>query len=369
MNAITKYILGFFALTLSLFFSWYFFSVIVYVLVAAVISFIGKPIIDLLGKIRLRGHHLSNTLKAVITVVCLWSLFVLFFSTIIPLVVSEFQNLGNVSITNTVAQLETPISDAGNLLKEYGIVDTGENVNEYITKELSDILNIASFKNWFGTVAGTMTNIFVTLFSVTFISFFFLKDSGLFSGMIMAIIPSKYEEQARNALDSTQKLLVRYFVGLLLEVFGVMSLNTLGLTVIGLNFSNAIVIGLVAGILNVIPYIGPLIGICFGLILGVVLHLDVAFYNEMLPMLAYMAIVMMITQLIDNLVFQPFIYGNSVHAHPLEIFLVILMAGSLAGIPGMILAIPAYTVLRVVLKEFFHKYKLVKKLTHSLDEE
>ena len=124
-----------------------------------------------------------------------------------------------------------------------------------------------------------------------------------------------------------------------------------------------------AGVLNVIPYIGPLIGICFGLTLGVVLHLDVAFYSEMLPMLAYMAIVMMITQLIDNLVFQPFIYGNSVHAHPLEIFLVILMAGSLAGIPGMILAIPAYTVLRVVLKEFFHKYKLVKKLTHSLDEE
>ena len=77
---------------------------------------------------------------------------------------------------------------------------------------------------------------------------------------------------------------------------------------------------------------------------------------------------MSITQLIDNVVFQPYIYGNSVYAHPLEIFLVILMAGSLAGIPGMILAIPSYTVIRVILKEFFNKYKLVKKLTQSLNE-
>ena len=88
----------------------------------------------------------------------------------------------------------------------------------------------------------------------------------------------------------------------------------------------------------------------------------------MLPLLIYMTIVMLLTQLVDNVVFQPFIYGNSVHAHPLEIFLVILMAGSLAGIPGMILAIPSYTVLRVILKEFFNKYKLVKKLTQSLSE-
>ncbi|MCC8172941.1 MAG: AI-2E family transporter, partial [Odoribacter sp.] len=73
--------------------------------------------------------------------------------------------------------------------------------------------------------------------------------------------------------------------------------------------------------------------------------------------------------LIDNFVFQPFIFCNSAYAHPLEIFLVILMAGSLAGIPGMIFAIPTYTVIRVILREFFSKYKLVKKITQSLDEQ
>ena len=311
---------------------------------------------------------LPDGLKAGITVICLWGLFILFFSTIIPLAIREFQSLGNVSVSNIVSELESPIEDAGHFMKHYGLMDEDQDVDAYVTDLLSKVFNVGQLKTWFGTVAGTMTDIFVALFSITFILFFFLKDSRLFSGMVMAVLPSRFEEQARNALDSIQKLLVRYFVGLLLEVLGVMALNTIGLTIVGLGFSNAVVIGLVTGVLNVIPYIGPMIGVFFGLAVGVVLNLGLDFYDQMLPLLIYMTIAMLLTQLIDNVVFQPFIYGSSVHAHPLEIFLVILMAGSMAGILGMILAIPSYTVLRVVLKEFFNKYKLVKKLTQSLNE-
>lgn len=368
MNTYTKYALGMLALLVAVFFSWYFFSIIVYVLVAAVISFIGRPIIDLLGRVRVRGHELPGSLKAAITVIALWVLFVLFFTSVIPLAVREFQSLENASISNIVGELQLPIDDAGNYLKEHGILDKNEDLQLSITDALGEAMNVARLKTWFGTLAGTMSSIFVALFSITFILFFFLKDSHLFAGMVMAVVPSRYEEQARNALDSIRKLLVRYFVGLLLEVIGVMLLNTLGLSIVGLSFNHAVVIGLVAGVLNVIPYIGPLIGIVFGLAVGVFLNLNMEFYSQMLPLLVYIIIVMSLTQLVDNLVFQPLIYGSSVHAHPLEIFLVILMAGSLAGIPGMILAIPAYTVLRVILKEFFNKYKLVKKLTQSLGE-
>lgn len=368
MNTFTKYFLGFTALVVVVFFSWYFFKIIVYVLVAAVISFIGKPIIDLLGKVEIKGHQLPRAIKSAITLICLWALFILFFSTIIPLAIREFQSLGNVNVTSIVNELETPIDDAGRFLKHYGLLDEDEDVQAYITDSLGSLVNVAKVKTLFGTVAGTLSDLFVALFSITFISFFFLKDSRLFSGMVLAIIPYRYEEQARNALESIQKLLIRYFVGLLLEVLGVMTLNTIGLSIVGLGFSNAIVIGLITGVLNVIPYIGPLIGVIFSLAVGVVLHLDMDFYHQLLPLLVYMTIALLLTQLIDNVVFQPFIYGNSVHAHPLEIFLVILMAGSIAGIPGMILAIPSYTVLRVILKEFFNKYKLVKKLTQSLSE-
>ena len=258
------------------------------------------------------------------------------------------------------------MQDVGRFLKDYGIMHSDEDVNQYITDQLGEWLKGGRLRNWFGSVVGTVSDIFVALFSISFITFFFLKDNRLFSGMVLATLPERYKEQGNNALESIEKLLVRYFVGLLLEVLGVMTLNVLGLSILGLGFGNAVVIGLMAGILNVIPYIGPLIGTVFGLMTGVLLNLDMEFYGEMLPLLLGMAGVMLFTQLMDNIIFQPLIYGNSVHAHPLEIFLVLLMAGSMAGIPGMILGIPVYTVVRVILKEFFNKYELVKKLTHSL---
>lgn len=366
MNNLGKYFLGLVVLVIIGTLCWYFSSIIAYILIAAVISFIGKPIISLLGKIEIRGWKLPNAIKAGLTLLILWAAFVFFFVTIIPLVSNEFQYLSNTSVEQIIMKLETPLNDIGNALKHYGIVDQDEDVKQYITDNLVSLVSGTRIKSLFSIVAGTISGIFVALFSVTFISFFFLKDSHLFNGMVLALLPIRFEESGRNALDSIQRLLVRYFGGLLLEVLGIMVLNTTGLCIVGLSFSNAIVVGLVSGVLNVIPYIGPLIGIIFGMVVGVVVNIDLPFYTEVVPVLFYMVVAMLMTQLIDNVVFQPFIYGNSVHAHPLEIFLVILLAGSIAGIPGMILAIPSYTVLRVILREFFNKYKLVKKLTQSL---
>ena len=90
--------------------------------------------------------------------------------------------------------------------------------------------------------------------------------------------------------------------------------------------------------------------------------------SHTLPLLGFMIIVFGSVQIIDNILFQPLIYSSSVKAHPLEIFLVILAAASLAGILGMILAIPVYTILRVIAKEFFDNMKIVKKLTENLKE-
>ncbi|WP_368318187.1 AI-2E family transporter, partial [Odoribacter splanchnicus] len=151
MNSVTKYVLGIVALAGAIFFSWYFFSVIVYILVAAVISFIGRPIIDLLGRVKIRGYRLPDGLKAGITVICLWGLFILFFSTIIPLAIREFQSLGNVSVSNIVSELESPIEDAGHFMKHYGLMDEDQDVDAYVTDLLSKVFNVGQLKTWFGT--------------------------------------------------------------------------------------------------------------------------------------------------------------------------------------------------------------------------
>ena len=369
MNNIGKYCLGGFALAVVGFLCWYFSSIIAYIFIAVIISFLGRPVMNCLERLEIKGYHIPGGLRAAIALICIWVVFILFFYTVIPLVSQEFQSLSDISITNIVNKLEDPLADLEQGLKRFGILESDQDVKEYIVTNLKSVVDVTQIQNIFGSLAGTISSIFIALFSVTFMAFFFLKDSKLFYRMLLTIVPTRYGEGVGNALDSIQKLLMRYFIGITFEVLIVMGLNILGLTIVGLPFNNAVLIGLITGITNVIPYIGPLIGAAFGLSVGIATNVDVDFYTVVFPLLIYMSIVFIITQLIDNVVLQPLIYGNSVHAHPMEIFLVILIAGNLAGIPGMILAIPGYTVLRVILREFFNKYKLVKSLTKGLEDE
>ena len=152
-------------------------------------------------------------------------------------------------------------------------------------------------------------------------------------------------------------------IGMLFQMLGVMVISTLGFTVIGLGFSHAVVVGVFAGLINVIPYIGPWIGALFGLVVALSSNLDASFTAVTLPLMVMIVIVVMVVQFIDNMIFQTIIYSNSIKAHPLEIFFVTMIAGTLAGIPGMILGIPAYTVLRVIASEFLSEFKVIKSLT------
>jgi predicted PurR-regulated permease PerM len=148
----------------------------------------------------------------------------------------------------------------------------------------------------------------------------------------------------------------------------VMLLVTIGLSIVGIEFQHAVVIGLFCGMFNIIPYLGPWMGAAVGLLIGAALNMGTDFMNHTLPLLGWMLLVFGTVQILDNILFQPIIYSSSVKAHPLEIFLVILAAGSLAGILGMILAIPVYTILRVIAKEFFDNMKIIKKLTENLKD-
>ncbi len=263
--------------------------------------------------------------------------------------------------------LQEPIDKIETLFVKYNIdSNNNQSMDQYLTEKFMSVLNVSVLSNFFGSIAGILGNIFIAAFSISFITFFFLKDKGLLSDGILLFVPDKYLVKTEHMLMSIKKLLTRYFIGIIIQISGIITLVSIGLTIIGVDFSDALVIGLVVGLFNIIPYLGPVIGAILGLVLGLATNLDLAFYSELLPLLGYMSIVFIIVQVIDNVVFQPFIYSSSVNAHPLEIFLVIIMAGSLFGITGMILAIPSYTILRVIAKEFFNNLKVVKKLTEKI---
>ncbi len=150
----------------------------------------------------------------------------------------------------------------------------------------------------------------------------------------------------------------------MLELLGVMSLIAIGLWIFGIE--NALLIGFFGGIMNIIPYIGPIIGSTIGIILGLTGVLVSGTFNELLPVFFKLAGIFLVVNFIDNNILAPLIYSKSVKSHPLEIFFVIIMGGSLAGLLGMLLAVPVYTILRVIAREFFQQFRIVKKLTDTI---
>lgn len=224
---------------------------------------------------------------------------------------------------------------------------------------------------FFTSVVGTLGSFVVGLMSVLFIAFFFLREQGLFNTMISGVVPDKHERKVIQAINESSALLIRYFIGVLGQITIITIFVTVALSILGVK--NALLIGFFAALMNIIPYIGPIIGAIFAAVITVSSNLGMPFYpveglNEptMLPLLIKVFAVFATMQLMDNFILQPNIFSKSVKAHPLEIFLIVLIGANIGGILGMVLAIPAYTVVRVIAKVFLSEFKVVQSLTKGL---
>lgn len=367
MNGKIKYLFIAIGVIIVLSILWFFKSIITYILISAVLSIVGKPLVDFLNRIHIKKIRLPKAISALVTLVVLWTILLMFFKFFVPLVVNQASELSTIDADTITSKFQEPLQKINTLIEQYKVPGTDfKTVEDYISEKAISFINGTFIANFFSSIIGIMGNLFIAAFSISFITFFFLKDQSLFYEGIMLFVPEKYTLNFQHVLDSIKKLLTRYFIGIIIEVLGVITLVTIGLTIIGINFQSAIVIGLVVGMFNVIPYVGPLIGSSIGIIIGFATHLNLDFYSELFPLLIYMAIVFSLVQVVDNVLFQPFIYSSSVNAHPLEIFLVIMISASLAGVIGMILAVPGYTIIRVFAKEFFNQFKVVKKLTEKI---
>ena len=361
--------LGGLALILALCFL--FKNVLVYIITAFVVSLIGRPIMHLLRKIRIKKHSLPDWLLAVLTITLILAFLAMIVTQMIPLVSSIIKDAS--AIQNSSYFESNPIDKLNVwLIGLFPNLGRDFDITAVLLTNLKDVVDFGKVSGIVGSVASMVTSTFVALFSVVFISFFFLKDDTLFERIICALVPDRHEANVGKTLNDIKQLLSRYFAGLVIEMLGVAVIDFLGLWLIArLNFSYAIGIAFIAGLLNVIPYVGPLIGEFIGVVFGIVLKLgtgaglDVNIWIFALIILA----IMLTAQLIDNFIYQPLIYSTSIKAHPLEIFIVLLMAGHIGGAVGMLVAIPAYTVVRVVAIRFFYRYKAIQRLIPDLSEE
>jgi predicted PurR-regulated permease PerM len=330
----------------------------------------GRPLVDLFCRIRIRRWSFPRAISALFTLIIIWGLIILFFVIFVPLVTRQINYFSTIDSERIVQIVAGPINKVENLFRAINKdIPKDLTIQDYIVKKVADVLNINMIQSFIGSLIGILGNVMIAIFSITFITFFFLKDQRLFFESILMWVPDKYVDNVTRALFSVKTLLTRYFIGIVIQSTCIMILVTIGMTIAGIDFQQALLMGLIIGVLNVIPYAGPWIGLAIAITMGVASHINQDFEKVVIPLVTYMIIVEVITHVIDNIVFQPVIFSNSVRAHPLEIFIVVLAAGFAAGIPGMILGIPAYTVLRVFAREFFYNFKAVQKITSSLSGE
>ena len=370
MNTTLRNILIIVGLALLVYLFWYFRNIIAYILAAGVISLIGRPVVDLLNGIRLWKFRFPRALSSLLTLLLLYGLLALFFIIFIPLVTSQIDALSGFDASSIVQGLRDQLDKLDLAIRKvYKGMPADKTLYDIAVTTISTILNPASISDFAGNIVTVLRKMIVAFVAITFLAFFFLKDEGLFKETIMVMVPDQYEKRIRNVLHSIKMLLIRYFIGIILQSSIVLINITIGMTIVGFPFHQALVMGLLVGIFNVIPYVGPWLGGSVAVLMGVATAVTSTGYPVIWLLIVYMVIVIAITQVIDNNLVQPMIYSRSVNAHPIEIFLVIFAVGSFAGIAGMILAVPAYTALRVFAREFFYNFGPVRKITSGFGKE
>ena len=366
MNKNDFLIAAFTALLFAVLF-FFFKSILLYVSISAVFAIIGSPLVKLFQKVHIKKVHLGKGLASFLTLLSFYTVFTIAVLTVLPFITKEAQYFSTINPNELIERTQEPIKALEGHIFSY----TGNNfsVEEYAREKIISIVNFTSFSNWLNAITSITGNFLIYFFALSFITFFLLKDGKMFFEKSKTLVPRKYRQEASGILPEIKTKLTRYFIGICIEVLMVCLCLSLGLFIIEIKYF--IIIAIVAAVFNIIPYIGPLIGIVFGLsIISFTYCSNTAdCIHSVFPLLGKAFLVFIIVQLLDNVLFQPYIYGKSVNAHPLEIFLIVMVFGNIWGIVGLILAIPSWSVLKIIIGEIRKNSKFLNKVYQPQNDE
>jgi predicted PurR-regulated permease PerM len=382
-------------------------TVFMYVLIAAILAMITRPLEKRLEKIRFKKRKMPRALRAIVVLLGIYLVIFSIIAIFIPLFVNQAKIISNVNTQQLTKAFHEPISQIQNVFTQLSpkqadtvnkpapvvkadtsqllLVKTHsdsisatkiskpkqdtaqtESFEKYVQKGTSKLLEAANISSIANGLVSFLGSVFIAFFAISFFTFFFIKDGPSILEMLLLLVPVNRLENVRNILDESQLMLRKYFTGVLIDIVFVATFVSIGLAILGVK--NAFIIGIFAGVMNIVPYVGPLIGGAFAIVIGVSSNLTLDFYSGLLPLIEKIILVFVLMNLTDGFLVQPYIFSNRVKAHPIEIFLVVLVTGTIAGIGGMIVAVPLYTIIRIIAKEFLFKYRFVQRLTDELEQ-
>jgi predicted PurR-regulated permease PerM len=353
-------LLGFIAI---LAFVVFFFKIIIYLCISLVLFLVGFPLTYRIEKIRIGKRKLPDSMAALLTIFIIIGLVAGLFLVIVPPLVNEIKFLSTLNFHDVLQNLLAQFPGLKSALLKLG---SEQDLKENIASQLKNFINTDNITLIVNDIFYYLSMLLGGMLCVLFITFFLLKDEQIVKQSILTITPSGIDNEMRDIFKTSKIMLSKYFAGLFMDMFIVSCSVMIILSILGIK--NALLISFVAGLLNVIPYIGSFITMIIAIFLGVSGCISSGTYELIGPTINKIFFALLSVNLIDGLVVQPLIFSKSVRAHPLEIFLVTLMGARIGGIFGMVVALPTYTILRIVAKEFLTHLKFFKKITDTIPE-
>jgi len=358
-----KYFLPIVTLLLVIGFICAFTKIFIYLIISLILALLGMPIMNFITRLRIGKIKINNGISAILTLGIFFAVIYILSITFLPPLINQITFLSSSNLHDIIYNFSIYYPNIKKTIVEFG---SEKQLMQIINAQLSQFVNFRNVTYIFNNTLSYFGIILGGLFSVLFITFFFLKDDKLVIKSLLLITPSTFESEMIDIYRTSKKMLSNYFIGLFIDVAFITITVTSLFYLFGMQ--NALVIGCLAGIMNIIPYIGPIITLIFAIIFGISGCIELNQYELISTTITKTLIILIGTNLIDAMIIQPTIFSNTVKAHPLEIFLVVLMASALGGVIGMIVAIPTYTLLRIIAKEFFSHLKFFKKLTENIPE-
>ncbi len=336
--------------------AWYFSSIFFYLIISIVITTLLRPLVNLVSKVQFLGAKFPRSLSILISFLLLIVVFSSFLLLFIPLISDQIEVISGLNFDQIYGKLSQPISSLESILIEYEVVEQKPGfLVDTLRKELFGFIRNIDFTKIINSLISATGSFFIGLLAISFMTFFLLYENGILRRMIISLIPNKYFEVFIAAMFKTEKLLSNYLLGLLMQMVAIFSIAAVGLSIFGIKY--ALTIALFAAFANLIPYLGPILGASFGILVGLSTMGNFDLNQETVIYIIEIISVFVVVQVTDNVVLQPLIFSKSVKAHPLEIFIIIFVGATIGQIPGMVAAIPAYTIIRVTASEVYAGFK------------
>ena len=321
-------------------------TLVAFLALAMILSYVLDPTVN-----RLQRMGVQRTIGVTVTLALIIISIVFISTNVVPIFVEEMLELTNNLNIETIELIAARIETR--LVQEYSFIPDGF-LRDNITKISEELFDLGKLSTVLSDAVGIFTNIFSAVLVVPFAAFFFLKDGSKIRRDVLQLIPNKYFETTLTILDLVEKRLGLYFRSVLVQSALVAFVSWTTLSIAGLE--NSLSVGISVGIANTIPYFGPIIGYVLSIIISIVETGDFS-------LVLYCVVAIFIVQMIDNLIFQPYLFSRSADMHPVAILFIILIGAETAGILGMLIAIPLATTIRITINQIiwsFNNYQVFR---------